>query len=334
MKHGVVIGSFSPPNSAHLNLISEACSNCEKVVVVIGSKNRPRTKELPFTVTERISFISSLLSEKQKEKVIFSPVDDYLYNNQFWASSCSRVVSEALGTDTTQINLFGTLTKKTQYLKMFPQWKLSLFSFMPGETSAILRKKLFTEPTTLEKTHPALFSWAENNLDIYSELKAEYDHYEKYYDAWKNAPYPPIFHTVDAIVIKSGHILLIKRKTHPGKGLWALPGGFLDADETCLEGAIRELKEETHISVDYQTLLRSVENPRGVSFDHPKRSLRGRTITTVFLINLGDTGSLPSVKTSDETLGARWQPINTVAAEASSFFEDHFDIISWMISKY
>lgn len=42
-------------------------------------------------------------------------------------------------------------------------------------------------------------------------------------------------------------ILVIKRKNWPYKGCWALPGGFSSPDETLLEAAKRELKEETKI---------------------------------------------------------------------------------------
>jgi 8-oxo-dGTP diphosphatase len=63
--------------------------------------------------------------------------------------------------------------------------------------------------------------------------------------------YPRTEVTVDAVVLwRAGvgddwDVLLIKRKGWPYKGMWALPGGFLDQNETALEGVLRELKEET-----------------------------------------------------------------------------------------
>jgi bifunctional NMN adenylyltransferase/nudix hydrolase len=77
---------------------------------------------------------------------------------------------------------------------------------------------------------------------------------EKYKESWKAAPFPPTFVTVDAVVVQSGHVLLVKRKAMPGAGLWALPGGFLNQEETLLDGAIRELKEETKIKVPVPVL--------------------------------------------------------------------------------
>lgn len=47
---------------------------------------------------------------------------------------------------------------------------------------------------------------------------------------------------------KEGQILLVKRKLEPGKGKWALPSGFMEVEETPIQAALRELKEETSIT--------------------------------------------------------------------------------------
>jgi len=54
--------------------------------------------------------------------------------------------------------------------------------------------------------------------------------------------------TTAAIAERNGKILLIKRGQEPGKGLWTLPGGFMEADETPEDGCLRELFEETRMS--------------------------------------------------------------------------------------
>lgn len=54
--------------------------------------------------------------------------------------------------------------------------------------------------------------------------------------------------SVDAVVEDKGKILLIKRKNDPYAGYWALPGGFVDYDETAQQAVIRELAEETTLT--------------------------------------------------------------------------------------
>ena len=56
-------------------------------------------------------------------------------------------------------------------------------------------------------------------------------------------------------IIKDGEILLVQRAFEPRKGLWSLPAGFIEADETVEECAIREVKEETNLDVELTGLL-------------------------------------------------------------------------------
>jgi 8-oxo-dGTP diphosphatase len=81
----------------------------------------------------------------------------------------------------------------------------------------------------------------------------------------------------DAVVIKDGKILLIKRGTDPFKGMWALPGGRLEEDETIEQCAIREAKEETGLDIGIQKLI-------GVYSD-PKRDPR-KVVAVAFLCEL------------------------------------------------
>ena len=151
---------------------------------------------------------------------------------------------------------------------------------------------------------------------------------QKYKQSWEVAPFPPTFVTVDSVVVCSGHVLLVKRKEQPGAGLWALPGGFLNQKETLLNGAIRELKEETKIKVPVPVLKGSVRTQ--MTFDYPNRSTRGRTITTAFYIDLGFEKKLPKVTGADDAEKARWVPFNE--ARRDMMFEDHYDILDYFIN--
>lgn len=87
--------------------------------------------------------------------------------------------------------------------------------------------------------------------------------------------------TVDAIVVNERQqILLIKRKNQPYQDHWALPGGYLDQDETMLCGALRELKEETGLSADNAEFFGFYDDPnrdpkQNVSFVYLVRHFSG-----------------------------------------------------------
>ena len=83
--------------------------------------------------------------------------------------------------------------------------------------------------------------------------------------------------TVDAVVFdKSGRLLLIKRKSPPFKGLFALPGGFVEVGETVEAAAARELLEETGVRAKVQRLV-------GI-YSQPDRDPRGHVVAIAFLM--------------------------------------------------
>lgn len=88
-------------------------------------------------------------------------------------------------------------------------------------------------------------------------------------------PVTPLL-TVDAIIQHSdGGIVLIKRGRDPFKGMWALPGGFVDVGETVEDACVREVKEETGLDVKIICLM-------GV-FSDPNRDPRGHTVSVVYI---------------------------------------------------
>ena len=169
--------------------------------------------------------------------------------------------------------------------------------------------------------------WIET--EEFKNLKAEYEYIKEYKKKWDNVPYPPTFTTVDAVVVQSGYILLVKRKAHPGKGKWALPGGFLNQNETLLEGCLRELKEETKIKIPRNVLLGSLKAQK--TFDDVHRDPRGRFLTTAFLFNLEPQIDLPQVKAASDAADVKWVPLAEL--EPNDLFIDHYFIIDNMTAS-
>lgn len=163
----------------------------------------------------------------------------------------------------------------------------------------------------------------------FRDLQEEYEFTKNYHKKWENSPYPPAFITADSLIIKSGHVLLIKRKINPGKGKYALPGGFVNADETIFQGAMRELREETKIRVPEDELLNAYKKVE--VFDHPHRDLRGRFVTHCHLFELDSRGALPKVEAGDDAGEAVWMAFNDLVVNEENFFADHLHIIQKMI---
>src|SRR6218665_1892 len=79
----------------------------------------------------------------------------------------------------------------------------------------------------------------------YLALQQEWRMLRDYRQAWAAAPWPPVFVTVAAVLRCQDQVLLIGRTHAPGKGLLALPGGFLGPRETLWQSCLRALREQT-----------------------------------------------------------------------------------------
>ncbi len=115
--------------------------------------------------------------------------------------------------------------------------------------------------------------------------------------------YPRAALTVDIILFKeitdSLDVLLIKRANNPFKNYWALPGGFLDMNETLEQAALRELEEETGVK---NVLLKQF-----YTFSDINRDPRHRTVSTVFY---GFVKNEIFIKNNSDACDAKWFNIN------------------------
>ncbi len=132
--------------------------------------------------------------------------------------------------------------------------------------------------------------------------------------------YPRPMLTADCMVVNDrNEILLVRRGNEPFKGCWALPGGFMEMDETIEHCAVRELEEETGIKVNEKD-IRLI----GV-YSAPGRDPRGRTVTAAYSLTLSHsaTRSLSAVA-GDDAAEVRWWPLDSLPPLAF----DHAEIVS------
>lgn len=106
--------------------------------------------------------------------------------------------------------------------------------------------------------------------------------------------------TVDGIIIQNKKLVLIKRANPPYKGKFALPGGFVEYNETVEDAVVREIKEETGLKTKIKSLS-------GVYSD-PKRDPRGHTVSVVFELSVKG-GKLKSGSDAKE---AKFFPLNKI----------------------
>jgi len=86
-------------------------------------------------------------------------------------------------------------------------------------------------------------------------------------------PFPTVDIIIETETAGKKGIVLIKRKNPPYG--WAIPGGFVDYDESLEEAAVREAEEETSLQVN---LIRQFH-----TYSDPARDPRHHTISTVFI---------------------------------------------------
>jgi bifunctional NMN adenylyltransferase/nudix hydrolase len=329
----VLIGRFQPFHSAHLEIVKRATALCEQLVIITGSAAQPRTYKNPFTSAERAGMIKDA-TRGLSIQIYVEPNFDTIYNDQAWAVRIQGIVAK-YAVPGTRTGIIGHKKDDSSfYLDMFPQWgyeNVELIEFLSAVDIRDLYFKnsvnyKFIRGVLPETTYDFLLDFA--HTDEYRQIIREREFIAEHNKQYAGLRYPPIFSTADAVVICSGHVLMIKRRAEPGRGLWALPGGYVNAntDKSVEDAAIRELREETQIRVPAPVLRGSIV--RSKVFDAIDRSPRGRIITHAFHIQLPD-GELPKVKGSDDAEKARWVPIAEVRSEEC--FEDHFEIISHFV---
>jgi len=329
----VCVGRFQLFHNAQLALLRAALRLAPKVAVLVGSAHQARSPRNPFTFDERVATMRLSLSEEEQARVTFLPVRD-VYDEKRWVLQVQEAMSRLTGSDRTRVVLVGHRKDPTsEYLNDFPGWPLHDVGRQGEIHGKALRAALYTGESlevalaAIASQVPAgtvafLRSWAQ--LPFLARLKSEWAELAEEHDKWARSPYPPVFVTVDAVVRVADQVLLIRRGRAPGKGLLAVPGGFIEQRETAYQSAVRELQEETGFGLLPSEMEHALKATR--VFDHPDRSQRGRVITHAFYFDFGNR-MLPEIAGSDDAAEARWVKLAELPSLEEQFHDDHFHIL-------
>ncbi len=130
--------------------------------------------------------------------------------------------------------------------------------------------------------------------------------------------------TVDVVIFslrqQDLQILLIRRKHVPFADYWAIPGGFVQMDESLETAALRELEEETGVRDVYIEQL--------YTFGQPERDPRTRVITVAYLALVPAT-ALPALQAGDDAAEAQWWSMDDLPSLAF----DHAEILSYALTR-
>jgi 8-oxo-dGTP diphosphatase len=133
----------------------------------------------------------------------------------------------------------------------------------------------------------------------------------------------PIQVTVDIVVFtvheQTLQVLLIERGIDPFKGRYALPGGFVRAEETLEQAAFRELLEETGTKGVYLEQL--------YTFGDPHRDPRGRVVTVAYYALVPNDKSPLLART--DAAAAGWYPVSALSPLAF----DHKKIVEYAVDR-
>ena len=228
----VLIGRFQPFHLGHLHLVETALEKADRLLILLGSHRCAPDTRNPWSSEERQEMIAAVLTAEQLRRVTFIPLRDHLYSDNLWLADVQQKVLAESEEGDRVVLVAHRQGRSSSYLDLFPQWDLEEVPVQGEIRSSAIREAFFSDagPEVWGLDLPAGVHFlleAYRGTGRYRWLREEEEYLRRYRESWAVAPYPPTFVTTDAVVVQSGHVLVVRRRVRPGAGLIALPGGYL-----------------------------------------------------------------------------------------------------------
>ena len=339
--YAVVIGRFSPCDNGHVERLSKIGALARRVLVLVSMADKARESRLPWTADEREDLLRAGLAAVA-DSFVFGRVGDHPYDPRAFAEEVLAQIDALRGREGG-----GRVCVVSRAIDVRPAARAALpgdwdrITPPPGPDQAVMLDALYGDAAAFAAlgslVPEAVFDklWGFRDTQVFADMAEEHRYVEAYKKSWAVAPYPSVFVATDVLALQADpagrpHILLVRRGGIPGKGQWAMPGGYLDPSEELVDGALRELREETGLTLSDDALKACL---RGVAaFSDPDRASRGRVITHNHHFVL-PAGPLPVVEGADDAEHAVWVPLEDLPAMHESFFEDHYAMIEYILDK-
>lgn len=334
--YGIFIGRFQPLHAGHEAVIRGALERVETLIVVIGSSHAAPTPKNPFTFADREAMFHRLFNhEIATGRLLLIPLRDY-EEDFAWEVALRNAVVDAIlehankggvrlhGLNDFKIALAGYgKDDSSYYLNMFPRWDSIQIDIQHGTLNASdIRDDYLRRLPRLphDACSPQIVAWLKDFTltPRFRDLVEWKEDLARSREIYGDGP----FLTADALIVHRGKVLLITRGKAAGRGLKAMPGGFVEKNETFLDAALREAAEETGLGLKE---LYAHCSDFSVC-DDPNRSLRGRVVTMVLVFCVPDNIELPEVKAGDDAAHAAWYDFADLTPD--QFYEDHHSIIA------
>lgn len=323
----VFIGRMRPLHLAHEFIINEALKRAQRLIILIGSANRPRSfMTSAFDAKEVLEMLELLYKhEMSTGRIVVRNLDDYIYDEAGWIKNTEAVVDDAIrdvlsheghakdSPKQYRVGLAGFGKDSTSfYLERFPDWG----SIQVGKQFALLsatdvRNSYFQRCPQLSdfSLNPKVIEYLRHfmHTDEFVYVVKEREAIEKNIRQYGLGP----FHAGDVILTWRRKVLLVTRKGAVGRGLLAFPGGMHNYGETLRACAHRELNEESSIfDLNPGFEQEMMQHFSGYShFDSPTRDPRGQYISHSYHYALPDDFDAMSlvIEPKDDAQDVGWK---------------------------